>query len=201
VPQYRATDFVVDGPGKFEMTFTPANGGEAKKWTVYDFKGAGVGMGMYNTEEVRTKIAIVYRQFLVRWVLLGGMLSSRPCMTLIRRRGHGDVQRGGGTDLYCICFVMLILVCWAALGPLGVCNVCILGGRRVKGAGVGMGMYNREEVRTHIASVYMQLLARWECVVCVYWVLGELETPRVGLHKCFAQSCFSLANPQSTIST
>lgn len=53
-PQYRATDFVVDGPGKFEMTFTPANGGEAKKWTVYDFKGAGVGMGMYNTEEVCT---------------------------------------------------------------------------------------------------------------------------------------------------
>jgi len=49
--QYRATDFVVDRPGKFEMTFTPANGGEPKKWNVFDFKGAGVGMGMYNTSE------------------------------------------------------------------------------------------------------------------------------------------------------
>ena len=26
--QYKATDFVVNGPGKFEMTFTPSNGGE-----------------------------------------------------------------------------------------------------------------------------------------------------------------------------
>lgn len=49
--QYRATDFVVNGPGKFEMTFTPADGSAGQKWTVFDFKGAGVGMGMYNTEE------------------------------------------------------------------------------------------------------------------------------------------------------
>eukprot|EP00123_Amoebidium_parasiticum_P008720 comp18979_c0_seq1/m.21295 comp18979_c0_seq1/g.21295 ORF comp18979_c0_seq1/g.21295 comp18979_c0_seq1/m.21295 type:complete len:435 (-) comp18979_c0_seq1:442-1746(-) len=49
--QYRATDFVAKGPGKFEMTYTPADGSEPQKWTVYDFKGAGVGMGMYNTDE------------------------------------------------------------------------------------------------------------------------------------------------------
>ncbi|PSC67246.1 isocitrate NADP-dependent [Micractinium conductrix] len=49
--QYKATDFVVDGPGKLEMTFTPADGGKPKQYTIYDFKGAGVGMGMYNTEE------------------------------------------------------------------------------------------------------------------------------------------------------
>ncbi|RUS28637.1 hypothetical protein BC938DRAFT_481646 [Jimgerdemannia flammicorona] len=49
--QYKATDFVVDGPGRFEMTFTPTNGGEAKKWVVYDYEGGGVGMGMYNTDE------------------------------------------------------------------------------------------------------------------------------------------------------
>jgi isocitrate dehydrogenase len=49
--QYRATDFVVDGPGSFDITFTPANGGEKKTWRVYDYKGRGVGMGMYNTEE------------------------------------------------------------------------------------------------------------------------------------------------------
>ncbi|KAK3815347.1 MAG: isocitrate dehydrogenase [NADP] [Benniella sp.] len=49
--QYRATDFVTEGPGRFEMTFTPKNGGETKKWVVYDYEGAGVGMAMYNTDE------------------------------------------------------------------------------------------------------------------------------------------------------
>lgn len=48
--QYRATDFVVDGPGKFEMSFIPADGSPAKKWEIYDFpEEGGVGMGMYNT--------------------------------------------------------------------------------------------------------------------------------------------------------
>ncbi|GIL61552.1 hypothetical protein Vafri_16016 [Volvox africanus] len=49
--QYKATDFVVDGPGKLELSFTPANGGPAKKFEVYKFEGPGVAMGMYNTEE------------------------------------------------------------------------------------------------------------------------------------------------------
>lgn len=38
--QYRATDFVVPGPGKLEMTFTPADGGEPVKYHIYDFDGA-----------------------------------------------------------------------------------------------------------------------------------------------------------------
>ncbi|KAI9101148.1 isocitrate dehydrogenase [Phlyctochytrium arcticum] len=49
--QYRATDFVAEEPGTFEMTFTPKSGGPQKKWTVYDFPGRGVGMGMYNTDD------------------------------------------------------------------------------------------------------------------------------------------------------
>lgn len=49
--QYRATDFVAEGPGKFEMVFTPADGGETKKFEVFNFKGPGVALGMYNTEE------------------------------------------------------------------------------------------------------------------------------------------------------
>jgi isocitrate dehydrogenase len=49
--QYKATDFVVTKAGKFDIVFTPEDGTEAKKWTVFDFKGPGVGMGMYNTEE------------------------------------------------------------------------------------------------------------------------------------------------------
>lgn len=50
--QYRATDFVVKEPGKFEMIFTPTD--KSKKPTVYkvfDFPSAGVGMGMYNLED------------------------------------------------------------------------------------------------------------------------------------------------------
>jgi isocitrate dehydrogenase len=35
--QYKATDFVVDEPGKFEMVFTPENGGAAKKFHVFDY--------------------------------------------------------------------------------------------------------------------------------------------------------------------
>lgn len=50
--QYRATDFVADKPGKFEMTYVPADGSAPQKWKVFDFpQGGGVGMGMYNTVE------------------------------------------------------------------------------------------------------------------------------------------------------
>ena len=51
--QYKAIDFVAKGPGKFEMTFTPDDGSEPQKFNVFQFKdGGGVGMGMYNTDEV-----------------------------------------------------------------------------------------------------------------------------------------------------
>eukprot|EP01095_Lingulamoeba_sp_RSL-Kostka_P002529 TRINITY_DN133_c0_g2_i1.p1 TRINITY_DN133_c0_g2~~TRINITY_DN133_c0_g2_i1.p1 ORF type:complete len:433 (-),score=176.63 TRINITY_DN133_c0_g2_i1:84-1382(-) len=50
--QYKATDFVVNGPGKFECVFTPEDGSEPITYEVFNFKGkGGVGMGMYNTEE------------------------------------------------------------------------------------------------------------------------------------------------------
>jgi len=49
--QYRATDFVTPGPGTFEITFTPTNGGEKQQWKVFEFKGNGVGLAMYNTDE------------------------------------------------------------------------------------------------------------------------------------------------------
>lgn len=48
--QYRATDTVISGRGKLTMTFTGENG-EVKTWEVYDFKGDGVAMAMYNTDE------------------------------------------------------------------------------------------------------------------------------------------------------
>lgn len=49
--QYKATDTVIKGKGKLTMSFVPEDGGEAKTWEVYDFKGDGVAMSMYNTDE------------------------------------------------------------------------------------------------------------------------------------------------------
>jgi len=49
--QYRATDAVFKGKGKLTMTFTPEDGSEVQSFEVYNFKGNGVGMAMYNTEE------------------------------------------------------------------------------------------------------------------------------------------------------
>ena len=51
--QYKATDLVVDGPGRLELVFTPKDGSaEKKSFVVYDFEGPGVAMGMYNHDEV-----------------------------------------------------------------------------------------------------------------------------------------------------
>ena len=41
------------GPGKLRLVFNPADGGEPIDLTVFDFKGKGVAMSMYNTDEVR----------------------------------------------------------------------------------------------------------------------------------------------------
>jgi len=49
--QYRATDVVIPGAGKLEMTFTPKDGGQKMNFTVFDFPAGGVAMGMYNTDE------------------------------------------------------------------------------------------------------------------------------------------------------
>ncbi len=47
--QYRATDFVVPGPGKLTLTFQP-EGGEPEVHDVYDYKESGVAMAMYNID-------------------------------------------------------------------------------------------------------------------------------------------------------
>jgi len=49
--QYRATDFLVPGPGKLTMTFTPKGGGKALQYEVFDFPGSGVAMSMYNLDD------------------------------------------------------------------------------------------------------------------------------------------------------
>jgi isocitrate dehydrogenase len=54
--QYRATDFVTKGKGKLTITFTPENG-PAQMHEVYNFKGDGVALAMYNTDESITGFA------------------------------------------------------------------------------------------------------------------------------------------------
>ncbi len=49
--QYRATDFVTKGKGKLTITYTPEDGSAATSHEVYNFKGDGVAMAMYNTDE------------------------------------------------------------------------------------------------------------------------------------------------------
>ncbi|MEL6678515.1 MAG: NADP-dependent isocitrate dehydrogenase [Pseudomonadota bacterium] len=48
--QYRATDFLMPGPGKLSMKFVGADG-EVIEREVYDSPAAGVAMGMYNLDQ------------------------------------------------------------------------------------------------------------------------------------------------------
>ncbi|WP_373512730.1 NADP-dependent isocitrate dehydrogenase [Persicitalea sp.] len=48
--QYRATDFVVPGKGKLTMKFEGEDG-TTQEFTIFDFPGGGVAMGMYNLDE------------------------------------------------------------------------------------------------------------------------------------------------------
>lgn len=48
--QYRATDFVTKGKGKLTIIYTP-DGGQPQTHEVYNFKGDGVALAMYNTDE------------------------------------------------------------------------------------------------------------------------------------------------------
>ncbi len=54
--QYRATDFVTKGKGKLTITFEPENG-EKISHEVFNFKGDGVALAMYNTDESITGFA------------------------------------------------------------------------------------------------------------------------------------------------
>ncbi|MES2984327.1 MAG: NADP-dependent isocitrate dehydrogenase [Pseudomonadota bacterium] len=46
--QYRATDMIIDRPGKLTMTFTPDDGSAPVENLVYKFPSAGVALSMYN---------------------------------------------------------------------------------------------------------------------------------------------------------
>ncbi len=48
--QYRATDFLVPGPGKLMMKWVSQDGEETIEHEVFDYPSAGVAMGMYNLD-------------------------------------------------------------------------------------------------------------------------------------------------------
>jgi isocitrate dehydrogenase len=49
--QYRASDFVVPGPGTVTISYVPEDGGEPIEIEVARFPGGGVAMGMYNFDD------------------------------------------------------------------------------------------------------------------------------------------------------
>lgn len=46
--QYKATDFVVPGPGKVEMTYTPTNG-KPVKYVIHEFEGKNTAASLQYT--------------------------------------------------------------------------------------------------------------------------------------------------------
>jgi len=49
--QYRATDFLTKGKGKLTVTFTPEDGSAPVTHEVFNFKGDGISLSMFNTDE------------------------------------------------------------------------------------------------------------------------------------------------------
>ena len=49
--QYRATDMLIDRPGKLTMTFQPDDGSESQSREIFTFPDAGIAMAMYNLDE------------------------------------------------------------------------------------------------------------------------------------------------------
>jgi len=49
--QYKATDFVVPGPGKVTITYTPSGDDQPFEFEIADFPGGGVALGMYNYDD------------------------------------------------------------------------------------------------------------------------------------------------------
>lgn len=48
--QYKATDLVIPGAGELKLVYKPEDGSEVQEIPVYNYKGAGVALAMYNTD-------------------------------------------------------------------------------------------------------------------------------------------------------
>ena len=49
--QYRATDFIVPGPGKLTVKFVPEDGSAPIEREVFNFPGSGISLSMFNVDE------------------------------------------------------------------------------------------------------------------------------------------------------
>lgn len=98
ISQYRATDFVVDQPGKFKMVFSPADGSQPKEWEVYNFTAGGCGMGMYNTDEVRVSRQFVKKKPVSFYVMFWHFIISSsysPSLDLLTAASSTPSKRSG----------------------------------------------------------------------------------------------------------
>jgi isocitrate dehydrogenase len=50
--QYKATDMVIRKPGRMTLKFVPQDGSETTELEVFQYKAGGVGLAMFNTDEV-----------------------------------------------------------------------------------------------------------------------------------------------------
>jgi isocitrate dehydrogenase len=94
--QYKATDFVVPGPGTVTITYTPSDGGEPVQTEIAQFPDGGVAMGMYNFDDsIRDFARASFRYGLERKLPVylstknttaGSRTCSRRCSTPSSRR-------------------------------------------------------------------------------------------------------------------
>ena len=49
--QYKSTDMKIPGKGTLKMVFEPEGSSDTQTWEIHKFDGAGIGLGMYNTED------------------------------------------------------------------------------------------------------------------------------------------------------
>jgi hypothetical protein len=87
--QYRATDFIAPGPGKLQLVYTPEGGGEPTTLNVYDFKGKGVALAMYNTDDVSLVVSLLVDVLVDRSVVV----DSRSPVLRTRRSRWGCPRR------------------------------------------------------------------------------------------------------------
>ncbi len=63
--QYKATDVVIPGPGTVKLVYEPKEG-EKQEWTVNEYDGSGVAMGMFNLDSsIRDFATAVFRYALM----------------------------------------------------------------------------------------------------------------------------------------
>lgn len=129
--QYRATDMVLEGPGKLEMTFTPKDGGKPITWEIYDFKGGRAGA-------------------CVSLLWLRGLLPG--CAAAVVGCGHRAAPHSPAAAC-CRGRCRRHRRCRR--------RPCSLPSTPAAGPGVGMGMYNTEEsIRGFAESCFQYALSR-----------------------------------------